>query len=133
MAEAIAIDAIARAGERPGAAVNVFSAGLGAAEGAPAAEESVAALRKLGIEPPIHHSITLTPEMVAKADLIYTMTAAHAARVLELDPGARGKVFTLDPQGRDIPDPIGSPQAVYDLTAQELRRLINARVQEILA
>lgn len=131
MAEAIALDAIAKASDKPGA-VNVFSAGLGAAEGAPATEESIEALRKLGVKAPLHHSISLTREMIAKADLIFAMTGAHVARILDIDPSARDKVYTLDPEGRDVPDPIGAPQGVYDHTARELRRLIEVRIKEIL-
>ncbi|TVQ33982.1 MAG: low molecular weight protein arginine phosphatase [Phycisphaeraceae bacterium] len=131
MAEAIARAALERTPEQAGR-VNIFSAGLGAGSGAPMTGEAAESLRKLGIEPPHHRSVGLTREMVEQADLIFCMTGAHLVGVRSLSPQAETKAFTLNPDGRDIADPYGAPQHVYDQTAEDLQRLINARLKEIL-
>ncbi|MFN7431149.1 MAG: hypothetical protein ACK5TP_11295, partial [bacterium] len=71
---------------------------------------------------------------------VWTMTQSHArdASVLAgpLAPTAIGSsriVQTLDPDGRDVPDPIGSPASVYRSTAQDLHRLIAKRFAHLQA
>lgn len=130
MAEAIATAAIGRLGGRAGE-IRAFSAGVGAGDGAPMTDEAIESLRKLGLDPPPHRSVALNRDMIRKADVVYGMTQSHVRRILELDPGARDKARMLDPEGNDIPDPLGGPQGVYDDTARDLRRLIDARLKEM--
>lgn len=130
MAEAIATAAIAHLGG-VGGAIRAFSAGVGAGDGAPMTDEAVQALRRLGIDPPPHRSVALNRDMIRKADVVFAMTQSHVRRILELDPSAGHKVRTLDPEGNDIPDPLGGPQGVYDDTARDLKRLIDARLKEM--
>ncbi len=128
MAEAVASSAVGAEG-----GLRFFSAGMGAAAGAPMTIEAIEALRRLGVQAPAHRSIGVTAEMVTGADFVFVMTRGHLARLLEMAPGAKGKVFLLDPEGRDIPDPIGGPQSIYDETARMIQSAVKARLGEILA
>ncbi len=131
MAEAIALDLL-RSHEHWAERVRVFSAGVGAGEGAPTTEEAVESLRRLGVEAPRHRSVQLTAEMIRGADLIFGMTRSHVDAVRAIDESAAGKIFPLDPEARDVPDPIGGPQSIYDETARRLRELVEQRLRETL-
>jgi protein-tyrosine-phosphatase len=129
MAEAIARDLLARRpiDEPP---VQVASAGTTAIDGEPVSAEARTAVEALGMRFTRHRSSTLTPRMIAQADAIYAMTRAHARAVLAIDPSAEPKLHLLDPEGFDIPDPIGAAQPVYTQTARRIRELIERRLQE---
>ena len=58
------------------------------------------------------------------------MTRSHLRAALALDPTAKDKAQLLDPQGTDIPDPIGQPLSVYTQTARRLRDIIAGRLKE---
>lgn len=127
MAEAIATAMLAQ--REAGMPVKVVSAGVGASSGAPTTPEAVDALEELGYPPPRHGSRPLTRQLLEQADVVYTMTRGHAQSVLAIDPSAR--VQTLDPDGQDVPDPIGAPPAVYLQTARRLQDLIAKRLKEL--
>lgn len=115
--------------------VLVRSAGVGAGEGAPAAPEAIRSVARL--DPhwtgPLreHASHGLSKGDIREADVIYTMTRAHAESVIAMDPKAAGKVHMLDPAGKDLPDPIGRGPEVYDATARKLLELIRTRLTEL--
>mgnify|MGYP001032779661 FL=1 len=130
MAEAIANDLIRRnADSMP--PTTVMSAGTGAFTGTPPAVEAVTALRGLGIEPDLRGARALTRQMIAEADVIFAMSRSHVQAVVAFDPTAADKVKLLDPEGRDIPDPIGGPQGVYTETASRIAELVAARLREL--
>jgi protein-tyrosine-phosphatase len=133
MAEAIAHHELERSNSSDAISVHVQSAGTGGGGGGGMTGEAQAALRVLGITPGRHASRALTRRMVEEADIIYAMSRSHAAHILELDPEAKGKVQSLDPAGRDVPDPIGSSQEVYSQTARRLVELVRLRLKEQLA
>lgn len=133
MAEAIARslidhDAVAEEG---GVEVTVLSAGTSAASGAPASAENTTALRSVGVEPTEHRSRPLTRQLIAEADVIYTMAGWHREGVLALDPTASSRTWVLDPEGKDVPDPVGLAQEVYNQTAAKLMTLIRQRLTEL--
>ena len=129
MAEAIARGVASRDESLRG--VRFDSAGVGAGPGMPMTPDAADALREAGVAPGDHASKPLTRKLIAEADVIYAMTRSHAAAVLELDPGAGDKVRTLDPAGRDVPDPIGQGPEVYTETARRLVELISRRMKEL--
>ena len=133
MAEAIASGLLARSGKVAGGggAIHVSSAGIGATAGAPASPEAVRAIRELGYSLNRHASRPLTRRLIEEADIIYTMTPSHLAAVLELDPGVKDKVVLLDPEGGDVPDPIGQGSEVYDRSARRLLDLVSRRLEEL--
>lgn len=109
------------------------SAGTSAESGAPATPETIEALTGLGIDTASlkkHRAHALTRQLLADADAVYAMTAAHARAARAVDPASADKVHLLDPDGRDIPDPIGGSLEVYTRTAQRLLELIRRRLAE---
>lgn len=132
MAAALAIDRFLREPHK-GAGIRVLSAGISAGEGLPATPEAVEAVRRLGASMPAHRSTMLTRELIDQAGAIYCMTADHARMVLQAAPDAADRVFLLDPDGQDIPDPLGGPPHLYDETAQRIRGLVERRLQELVA
>jgi len=133
MAEAIAADLLAR-GETPtdqAVVTRVVSAGVATMGGSPVSIEAVEALARLDVEfDPRRCSRPLTRDLLADADVIFAMSPGHAEAVARLDSVAAKRVRLLDPAGRDIPDPVGAPQEVYDETARRLRNLIAQRLRE---
>mgnify|MGYP000955016162 CR=1 FL=1 len=134
MAQAIARDEFIKDASRgKGRAVRVESAGVSAGTGHGMTPEARQALEELGVDPGRHRSQALTRELVEAAVAVYTMTAAHRARVLEVAPGAAAKVQVLDPSGKDIPDPIGGPLEAYRACAERLRTLVRERLAGLQA
>lgn len=130
MAEAIARELESK--RTPDGIENEFlSAGVATFGGASATPESVEALRGLGIDPPAHRSRELTRELIARAEAIYGMTEDHVRTVEAIDPSAAWKVQTLDPEGGDLPDPIGGSQNLYNETARRIREFVVSRLTEI--
>lgn len=130
MAEALAAAALAEVGDG-GVETRIASAGVAAATGSPATPEGVDALRRLGVEPGPHRASMLTREMVEEADVVYGMTTSHVEAVRALAPGSPEKAALLDPDGGDVPDPIGGDDAVYDAAAARLRELVRRRIEEL--
>jgi protein-tyrosine phosphatase len=120
--------------ERLGAnAPKVLSAGVFAGSGAPATQEAVSAVERLGGSLVQHRSTPLERSLVQEAGVIYCMTMDHARAVLHAHPEAEGRVYILDPGGQDIPDPIGGPQELYDRTADRIEQMIRDRLPELLS
>jgi len=110
----------------------ISSAGSSAGDGDPMTPESAKALKAMGIDVKgDHQSRGLTRQMISDADVVYTMTAQHARQVRSMDSSAADKIKLLDPDGNDVPDPIGASQAVYTRTAERLRELIRKRLAEL--
>ncbi len=114
-----------------GFSFEIESAGIAAGQGQPASEQTLSVLRERGIELGAHRSRQLTPEMVDRADVIFTMTPSHAQAVMQLAPGGVHKVFPID-QLHPIDDPIGQPIGVYRQVADRLQTLIEKRLKEII-
>jgi protein-tyrosine-phosphatase len=103
----------------------VSSAGVCAANGWPASEYAIEALREKGIDISDLHSQTLTPDMIDSADLLVTMTQGHRQAVLAAVPQSEGKVFLLKSFGiaqssADIYDPVGEALDIYRRVRDEI-------------
>jgi len=120
-----------KAGEKPGAGVLVMSAGVHASRGMRATLEAVQAAKELGADLGAHLSQPATIDVLRRADVIYTMTAAHLEEVVSILPSAAKKTHRLDPQG-DIDDPIGADSRTYRQVAGHLQEVIRMRLKEIL-
>jgi len=127
MAEAIAKHA---AKERGLGGFDVGSAGIAAQEGQPASRGALRAMEARGLSLEGHRARLLTPELAKGADLILTMTVAHARAVRQIAPGAN--VFALRGylgESGDVADPWGGPDEEYALCARELERLVSQAVK----
>lgn len=130
MAEAIARQASLRRGPEF-TPLRVSSAGAATSNGLPMTHESVVALREMQVDTRPHRSRELTRQMIEDADAVYVMTRGHARAVEEIAPGSEHKVRTLDPSGRDVPDPIGQSQDRYRQTAAAISEFLSARLREL--
>lgn len=106
------------------------SAGMYAAEGAPASPEAIETLRQIGIDLTSHCSRPLTNEMAFSADLIVTMTAGHRDELLDYLPELGHKVFLIKSFGTsrvaaDVSDPFGGSLNVYRKTRDEIDQALS--------
>jgi protein-tyrosine phosphatase len=81
------------AADMPG--VRVASAGVRARDGYPAAEESQRLATERGLDLGHHRSLPATPDLIARADLVLTMSESIRDLASPLAPRAAAKVFTL--------------------------------------
>ena len=101
--------------------VDVASAGTSVYFKSPASQETIAVLREHGINGALHMSRSLGRTMLRKSDLIFAMTRAHRAQILDFVPSVEKRVYLLkefvDSRGfqsdPDVPDPIGRGHAEY--------------------
>jgi protein-tyrosine phosphatase len=109
----------------------VTSAGVAAMSGAPAAPHAVEVLRDMGGSLEGHRSRRVTLDMVRQADYIFAMTADHLETLLEAVPQAQSRAYLLDPQGGDVPDPIGSDHQNYWHTAHKIEMMLAERLRQM--
>lgn len=131
MAEAIARDLIARTHAESSIQTEADSAGAMTSEGMSASPEVAGALAAIGVESGQHASKPLTRSLIEQADVIFGLTASHVEAIVSMDASAAGKVMLLDPDGGDVPDPIGGPQALYNETAARMHDMIRRRLDEL--
>jgi protein-tyrosine phosphatase len=90
-----------------------------------------------GFDVAAHRAAPLAAQDVSHADLILTMTAAHAAEVTSRYPHARIRTFTLSAYatGADvaIPDAWGKPMADYRAVLAQLDRYLPAALARAVA
>ena len=102
--------------------VEIHSAGTSVFFKSTASQETIAVLRERGINAAAHISRPLGNIMLKKSDLIFAMTRAHRAQILERVPSVEKRVYLLKEFGAgyrgfeaelDVPDPIGQPHTAY--------------------
>ena len=109
--------------------VTIRSAGVYAGDGSPASSEAVSVMRSQGLDLSMHRTRALTKELIADADVIFTMTQRHRDAVIAALPRAADKTFVLDPKG-DVSDPVGGSEALYAQAAKQIRQAIEQRIDE---
>ncbi len=107
----------------------VLSAGTLGIDGLPASAESVVACAARGVDISSHGSRGLSADLIEDSDLIFAMERNHADRVINMCPEAADRCSLLAPTG--ISDPIGQPQAVYDMCADQIDRAVEKIVSEL--
>jgi len=133
MAEAIAQHAVDGGLLGDEEAYLAASAGTAATGGVPRASEAVRALKDRSIRMD-GKSKQLQPDMIRNADIVFAMSESHVAAATALVAGEEhvAKIRMLDPE-RDIEDPIGRGQEVYDRLAERLLELIPRRLKEVFS
>lgn len=117
--------------------VEVASAGLAVFPGSPSSAEAVTALGERGVDGQAHRASQLTPERLAHADLVLTMTTAHKAAVRQMAAGGGPPVFTVrefawgDPG--EVTDPYGQSLDRYRATCDELEAAVAATAARLPA
>ncbi len=116
--------------------LRVTSAGVAARGGEPVSANSVAALRKVGLDISGHRSRVLTPELLREAKLILCMTESHRMMVqLMADPAPESvhlfREFLGDRAGREIGDPFGGPLKAYEAARDEMVEAVPSLISHL--
>ncbi len=135
MAAALLQHALAAQPE-PLRSLQVISAGVAARGGDPVSENSVVALKKVGLDLAGHVSQPLTQAMLDEAELILCMTESHRAMILFQAERAPKNIFLFRefmPQrgDKEIGDPYGGPLKVYEAARDEMVEAIPSIVEFI--
>jgi len=115
----------------------VESAGTSAVEGQAASEGALLVGIERELDVSGHRARQLTPELVARSDLILVMGPHHLERVEAL--GGAGKTYLLTDysgrtaEGRPVSDPFGGDLEVYRATVDELEAEIRRAVDRVVA
>lgn len=98
--------------------IDVFSAGVAAAESYPASREAVEVMRECGLDISQHLSQQVTENMLEKSTLVLALTERHRRVLLEARPDLADRIHLISKDGGDVADPIGgSPQDYRDCAA----------------
>jgi len=135
MGEGLLRHALAAESE-PLRSLRVISAGVAARKGEKVSENSLIALKKVGIDISKHTSQPLTQAMLDDALLVLCMTETHRAMIqLQADPAPKNLHLFREfmPQGsdREIADPFGGPLKLYELCRDELVEAVPSIVAHV--
>jgi L-threonylcarbamoyladenylate synthase len=111
--------------------VLIRSAGVAATNGVPAAAHAIEIVRTLGGSLESHRSRKIAANLVRQADCIFAMTLDHLDALLDAGPEVEHRAFLLDPDGSDVPDPVGLDHDTYRHTAQMIESMLERRLDEI--
>ncbi len=105
--------------------LKVESAGVAARHGERVSENSVVALRKVGIDIAQHVSQPITQDMLDRAVAVLCMTESHRAMIqLQAEPPPKHiylfREFMPQKGDKEIPDPFGGPLKLYELARDEM-------------
>jgi protein-tyrosine-phosphatase len=132
MAEALLQHAL-RGQPEPLKSIKVISAGVAARHGERVSENSVTALKKVGINLSGHASQPLTRELVNDALAIFCMTESHRAMIeLNFEPPPEHLYLFRElmppPADPEIADPFGGPLKLYEACRDEMVEAIPSLV-----
>lgn len=124
MAEGLLAHALAAEPE-PLKSLKVVSAGVATRAGEPVSENSVIALKKVGIDISGHRSRPLTQELLDNALAVFGMTESHRAMVQLRAAPVPGHLYLFrqflpPPAHPEIPDPYGGPLKLYEAARDEM-------------
>jgi len=133
MAEVLLQHAL-RAQPEPLKSLKVCSAGAAASKGDPVSENSVYALKKVGLNLSGHIAQPLTPKLVHDALAVFCMTESHRAMILlsfDLPPDNvyLFREFMPPPAAQEIADPYGGSLKHYEACRDEMVEAIPSLVE----
>ena len=105
--------------------IKVISAGVAARTGEAVSENSVFALKKVGIDISQHRSQPLTQKMLDEALAVLCMTESHRAMIeVQAEPVPQNlflfRQFVPGDVEKEIGDPYGGPLRVYESARDEM-------------
>ncbi|MBI2515715.1 MAG: low molecular weight protein arginine phosphatase [Opitutae bacterium] len=105
--------------------LKVISAGVAARPGEAVSENSVVALKKVGIDISRHRARPLTQEMLDQAVAVLVMTQGHRAMIeLQAEPVPKQlhlfREFMPPAALKEIGDPFGGPLKLYEQSRDEM-------------
>ncbi len=127
MAESIFAAELHKRGEQ-GAAISMSTLGL---HGRAASTNARAAVAEIGLDLQAHRSQSVSVGLLAHADVIFVMEAAHREFILCAAPSVGPRIVlmgTLDPEGGpdEIDDPVGQPIEAFRACRDRIRRAVLA-------
>ena len=134
MAERLVKHALSAEGE-PLSRLDVRSAGIAAGNGYPASSNSIAALKKVGIDLNDHNTTQATESLVKDADYIFGMTQSHLDSISYLlGEEADNRLFLMrafleNADDSEIPDPFGRGFADYEYARDSMVEAIPSLIQ----
>jgi len=133
MAEALLRHAL-KAQPEPLKSIRIVSAGVAARPGDRVSENSVVALKKVGLDIKAHVSQPLTKQLLDEAVAIFCMTESHRAMIqLTFDPVPRHvylfREFMPRAAEKEIGDPYGGPLNEYESCRDEMVEAIPSVVE----
>jgi tRNA threonylcarbamoyl adenosine modification protein (Sua5/YciO/YrdC/YwlC family) len=114
-------------GELPERGYIVLSAGIAAMPDLAASDEAQELVRGYGADLSAHLSQPITPDLLFQADHLLAMTRSHqqALHHLGLEPqNLEARTRLLDPEGHDIPDPLGGDMGLYKQCADAIDKAL---------
>jgi protein-tyrosine-phosphatase len=135
MAAALLQHALAAQAE-PLRSLPVISAGVAARTGEPVSENSVYALKKVGIDISQHRAQPLTQRMLDEAFAVICMTESHRAMIeVQAEPVPKNiflfREFVAGLVDKEIGDPYGGPLRVYEAARDEMVEAIPSLVEHL--
>jgi protein-tyrosine phosphatase len=109
----------------------VTSAGLAAAHGAAASQESVSVAAEHGVDLRAHESQPVTEQLLDQADRVFAMTGRHRDSLLAIRPDLAETVELLARDDSDVPDPIGFGVNEYRACEKKIERHVRDIVEGI--
>lgn len=114
--------------------LKVESAGVAARRGERVSENSVIALKKVGIDISQHVSQPLTQELLDRSKVVICMTESHRAMIqLQATPPPKHlylfREFMPQKGDKEVPDPFGGPLRIYELCRDEMVEAIPSLVE----
>lgn len=133
MAAALLQHALAAQPE-PLCSLKVISAGVAARVGEVVSENSVLALRKVGIDIAAHRAQPLTQRLLDEALAVLCMTESHRAMIqVQAEPAPKNlllfRQFLPGEGEREIADPYGGPLKVYETARDEMVEAVPGLVE----
>jgi protein-tyrosine phosphatase len=120
----------------PVRSIKVISAGVAARNGEAVSENSVSALKKVGLDVASHRSRALTQKMLDEALMVLCMTESHRAMIMVQADRVPQQLhlfreFLPGAGDREIGDPYGGPLRVYESVRDEMVEAIPSLVDRI--
>ena len=118
--------------------MNVSSAGFLNQRGKHVPEEISLLMKNSGIDISGHRSSPITPERIIDSDLIIVMEIKQKDELLRKYPECASRIFllsqldALNPEERDIGDPIGQTFSFYQYCFNEIKVLVEELARYIL-
>ncbi|MFZ5494415.1 MAG: low molecular weight protein arginine phosphatase [Verrucomicrobiota bacterium] len=114
--------------------LKVISAGVAAHTGEPISENSVVALRKVGIDISQIRSQGLTQQMLDEALAVFAMTESHRSIIRARARPVPERLhlfreFLPPPAAREIGDPYGGPLKLYESVRDEMVEAVPSLVE----
>jgi len=107
------------------------SGGVMDTSGFPASAGALIACAAKGIDLTAHRNKGLSKELIEESDFIFAMEPIHRERIIALSHEAADKCFLLAGD-KEIADPIGRPQELYNNCADMIEAAVKERISEFV-